>query len=253
VLLDATSEHLIPGVLPERCLNFSGWVIQKPAGFWIDLSKSRGMIDKKFIRITADEQNGYTADVTSTYEGYAYLNWIEDYQKHENDAAYVAHVKSNSQSLTINEHVVKSLGRDKLKAVEQTNVDLNDSHYLQDIGETLIMNPYIFSDFENPFKADSRKFPIDFIYPRNRSIVISIALPKNATIKKLPTSLTLVSEIGGGQFKFLCSATNNTINISCDFRIDQQIFNEGDYPILKAFFTEVSRKLNEPIEIQKGA
>jgi hypothetical protein len=154
--------------------------------------------------------------------------------------------------LNINQHTLKSIDRNKLRAVEQSIVDLNDSQHLQDIGHELILNPFVLTDFENPFKAEKRKFPIDFVYPRNRSIIISVTLPKNATIKKLPESFQMVPESGGAQFKFICSGANNVINIRCDFRIDQQIFTEGDYEIIKNFFSEVSRKMNEPIEILKS-
>ncbi|HYC84584.1 MAG TPA: DUF3857 domain-containing protein [Chryseosolibacter sp.] len=249
MILDASSPYTVPGIIPERCMNFFGWVIDQPTGFFVDLTQSKASLVKQYIRIFSESGN-MVAEITNTYEDYAFMEWIEKYEEFGNDTEYSNYLRSIDKSVELTGYNVKSVDKNKLRATEKITVSLGGSDYLQDIGQALILNPFVMNSIDNPFKSDTRKFPIDFVYPRGRSISVSIVLPEGHEVAKLPESVTLDSGIGA-KFSFVTNTMNNIVNMRCDFLIVTPYYVESDYQKLKNFFSEFVSKLSEPVEIRK--
>lgn len=252
VLLDATSPHSIPGVLPTRCLNVSGWVVHKTAGYWVDLNQGYGEIKKRFVRIYPDDNNQFFAEVSNTFEEYAYLDWVEKFEDEGSEEEYAKYFVVNSKNLGIEDYSLKLNNTEDLKSIDIVSINISNSDYVQDIGRELLLNPFVLNEIEeNPFKSESRKFPIDFIYPKHHSAVISISLPEGYSVNKLPNSHRMVTEGGTAKFELYYQLSSNMINIKYDLRINETIFPEDQYSIIKNFYGELLRIINQPIELNK--
>jgi hypothetical protein len=253
MLLDATSPDAIPGILPEHCLNGSGWVIRPDGkGEIIDLTPARGNVLKQFVLIKANENNQLVAEVQNTYEDYGFLKWIEKYRANGSVEEHAAYLKSEMPTAGIFDYKLLLIDTLNLKGSEKTFVNLDGSDYLQSIGSNeYMLNPYIFSDIQNPFKAEMRQFPIDFICPQKRVITVSMMLPPEFEFKSMPQSNKLDFPGDGAKFTFLCNASNNVLNIRCDMSMGVVLFGEQEYKLVKTFFSEVVKKLNESILIVK--
>lgn len=250
--VDATSHHTIAGILPEHCLNLSGWLILPTGGGEIiDLSPTKSHVLRQFIMIKTNEANEFIAEVSNTYEDYAFLDWIKAFEKTGSEVSYESELKSKTKSVSIDKYKLGVIDKTKLKATETTVINLTSSDHIQDIGSELLINPFILNDFVNPFNSSTRQFPIDFIYPRIRSIIISMNLPKGYDIKSLPKSSRTDFPGEKAKFSFLCNASSNMLNIRCDLSIKDIVFTEDEYEILKTFFTEVIKKMNESIQVAK--
>jgi len=252
MLIDATTPHTVPGILPEHCLNLTGWMIHPAGGGELmDLSPHRAHVMKQFIMIKPNESNELVAEVSNTYEDYAFLDWIKSFEKAGSEASYESELRSKTKSVDIDKFKLGKIDRDKLTATEITSINLASSDYVQDIGSELLISPFIFSDFVNPFKSSTRQFPIDFVYPRKRSIIISMSLPKGYTIKGTPKSTRTDYPEDKAKFSFLCNASENMLNIRCDFSINETVFTEEEHEMVKAFFSEAIKKMNESIQVVK--
>lgn len=251
LLVDVTSPHGRPGILPEHCLNMSGWVIDKKGGYMIDLSPLKRNVVKQFIRIAPDQNNQFIAEVTNTYEDYGYLNWVTVFEEYGSEGSYLNYLRSQRKTEAITNYKLGTVDKNKLRVSETSSINLSETTNLQDIGAELIVNPFLFTDIENPFRMNERKFPIDFIYPRHRSVIVSMTLPVGYTFKSIPQSSKVEYPGGKGKFSLLCNADKNMLNIRCDFTISSTLFLEEEYEIVKAFFNEVLKKINEPVQIIK--
>jgi hypothetical protein len=251
IILDATSEHLIPGVVPDYCLNMFGWVLGEPEGWIVEMIRSRANVVKDFVRIGADASNVFQADLSRTYEDYAYLDWITEYDRKGSMDAYGQSVKASYPDLGIGKFEVKIVEKEKLRSMEQMNVRLTGSDYVQDLGKSVYINPFIMYNAENPFKALTREYPVDFGYPRTRQFTVVVTVPQGFEIKKFPESVSFSAENGGAKFSYAAMSANNTISIRCEVKIERQFFNESEYQILRTFFSEVGKKMNEVIELNK--
>lgn len=252
-LVDATTTHITPGLLPQHCLNQTGWIIQEgESGQLIDLTPDRAGVVKRFIMIKPNERNELTAEITNTYEGYAYLNWLEEFERRGSERSYGDYLTSQHADGQIDDYALLQQDNGGLKGSERFTVPLLGSAYFQQISNSEIaVNPLIFNDFINPFKSTERKFPIDFIYPSKRSTTVSMEVPVGFTLKSLPESSIITYPDDKVKFRFLSSVSNNIVNIRYDFSINKPVFTEDEYTTVKTFFTEVLRKLNEPVQITK--
>jgi hypothetical protein len=131
------------------------------------------------------------------------------------------------------------------------NVKLTGTDYVQDLGKSVYINPFVMYDSENPFKSQTREYPVDFGYARTRQFTIVVTVPQGFEIKKIPESVSFSAENGGAKFSYASMAANNTISIRCEMKIERQFFNESEYQILRTFFSEVGKKMNEVIELNK--
>lgn len=253
MLLDATSPHAVPGVLPEQSLNMSGWLVDDTpgGGLWIDLTPARGNVTRQFIRITPNENNEFIADVSNTHEGYAFLDWIEKFDKEGSAEAYAKVFKAANNLDASETYMLKTVDRAKLKGTENFTCNISATDHVQDIGREVLINPFVFNNFENPFKSDVRRFPIDFIYPRTRSTVISLTIPKGYDVLALPAPANLATDDGSIKLNFICNAAGNIINVRCDFIIAKPIFSELNYEEVRHFFHEAVKKMNESIQLSK--
>lgn len=223
------------------------------SGQLIDLTPDRAGVVRRFIMIKPNERNELTAEITNTYEGYAYLNWLEEFERRGSERSYGDYLTSQHADGQIEDYTLLQQDNSSLKGSERYSVPLLGSAYFQQISNSEItVNPLIFNDFVNPFKSNERKFPIDFIYPSKRSTIVSMEVPAGFALKSIPQSSIITYPGDKVKFRFLSSVSNNIVNIRYDFSINQPLFTEDEYPTVKNFFTEVLRKLNEPVQIIKN-
>jgi hypothetical protein len=236
--------------LPAECRNFSGYVIDDNNGWWVDLTQGKTHSRKEFMSVKRNEAGDFTADITTTYEDYDFLEWVQTFDDHANEEAYKESLIAKSIDVDITDYHV-TLDKTKLKAVEKKVIALGGTDMLNDLGSEMILNPFVLTDMDNPFKAEKRNFPIDFIYPRTRSVTMVFQIPENYSLRSVPESIVLVPEKGGARFVYRCTVMNNMLTIKCDLLILNQIYNEGEYPALRNFFVNVNSILTRPIQFDK--
>jgi hypothetical protein len=190
------------------------------------------------------------AKVSNTHEDYDYLKWITEYKNKGSDEAYIRSVITNTTDLNISACQI-SIDKDKMNAFETRTVDLTDTEYFQDLGNEALINPFVFCDISNPFKQEERQYPVDFVYPRNRSVIVSFNIPKDYALRKVPEQYSITPENGGAKFTFMSSLNNNLLTIRCTLKIEKQIYTQDEYAPLRQFFIAINRKISEPIQIDK--
>lgn len=250
LLLDATSPYLIPGVISIQCRNTSAYVVNDDKGWWIDTTKGRPFSRRQFIQIQLDENGGASGNVNTTYEDYDYLNWLDGYNEAGSDDAFVSAMKAKTTDMSVTKCAV-NVSRDKLQAVETVEADLTGTQYVEDLGNEILVNPFLFNDIENPFKSEKRDYPVDFISSRKRSVIISMKIPSNMSVAKFPETALMVPECGGAKFVYQSGLTGNVLSIRCTLLVDRTLFTEDQYGALQGFFSAVNRKLSEAVQLQK--
>jgi hypothetical protein len=250
ILLDATSPDLVPGVISPHCRNTNGFVMDKLTGWWVDTTTGKPFSKKQYIQIRLDDSGTFGGEVINTYEDYDYLKWLEKYKAAGSDELFVNSLKAHTTDLEVRQCSLK-VDKAKLSAVENIQVDLSGTEYIQDLGNELLINPFLFNDIVNPFKSEKRQYPVDFVSTLKRSITISIKIPDRYAVQRIPESVLLKPECGGAKFSYQAGLSGNMLNVKCMLSIDRQIFTESDYAALRYFYSEVYRKLSEPIQLYK--
>lgn len=121
-----------------------------------------------------------------------------------------------------------------------------------DAGGTFLFNPFIFFDFStNPFKAETRRFPVDLACGKEINSTVIFQLPTGYSVKSLPPSLKFTTPDGSASFVYISNASGNSLQFNVTLKISKSVFTETEYLELRQFFSEVVKHINTPIEFGK--
>ncbi|MEP4091101.1 transglutaminase domain-containing protein [Reichenbachiella sp.] len=250
VLLDATSKRLAPGILPERCLNGQGWLVDNHDGRWVDLVGNNLSKQQSFIQISVDENSEWVAQLGRTFSQYEYLRWAEIHEELDTEEKFVRNLVDTYPNLQVEEYEVAKDSKSSLYSSEKMKLNLND--YIDDLGDELILNPFILNELNtNPFKSENRRYPVDLGKPMDLSSTITIKLPENYQVKSLPESANISMPEKSAVFLYSCTAVGKDIRIQFRLRINKTVFHEGEYLTLRQFYSIIVDKMSESIQMTK--
>ena len=108
-----------------------------------------------------------------------------------------------------------------------------------------------FTTTENPFKQETREYPVDFVYPHQDKYNISLTIPDGYTVETLPQPTAVSMPENMANFKYNLSNNGNQLQIIYSLDINSAIMGSEDYEILKNFFKELINKHSEKVVIKK--
>ncbi len=249
VLLDATEPFAAPNILPLKVLNWNGRkVTNNGTSSWVKLTPTK--LSEENNRITLKITEDYTIEgqMRSNYSNYvALVNRIR-VSKLDNDQ-FMSKVEED-YSIEIEDLEVVNLKKINEKLIHSFNF-LGDG-FIEEINQKLYFKPLFFLAMEvNPFKADKRDFPVEFVVPWQDKHMINITLPDGYQIASLPENKSFALPNKMGVFRYLIKASGNTINVFCIVQINSAIISTQFYPELKEFYKKIVEKQSEKIVLVK--
>jgi len=245
--LDATDEDLLPGMLPERCINGQGRLISKEYTTWVDLGADSRFMNQTMISINQTD-DGWEAKVSRKLTGHDYLRWIDHQEDLNSEIKYKAELEESYPGIVIEDYS-KEARPDETIVVEHLDCDITE--LVDDFGQELYVPGLIMVDSENPFKNPERKYPVDFVLPSVQQFIVNITLDEDHTIGTLPENAVLRLPENGGEIFFVCNGSGNRVNLQVRLKINKSVFTEAEYPYLQTFYSEMISKLNETIQVVK--
>lgn len=249
IFLDATEKFLPLGIMPERCLNGEGLLVNLSANTfsWINLeaiTKSKTTVSTDLVLNAEGELSGK-------------VNFTRD--------GYDAH-KSRSEFADSQEEYVKNISRGKswevaksdFLTMDKTNVPAKESHevvisdHATISGDIIYINPMLgFNIAENPFKVETRTYPVDFGSPFEKVVLTKITIPEGYVLDEVPQNKLLALPGGYGKYLYNINVLGNTINLTSSLSINKALFVQEEYPILREFYTQFVAKQSEQIVLKK--
>lgn len=249
-ILDATEKNVAFGDIPFRNLNQYGRLLDLDNGSsWLDLENSSfsSIVIRDSITLNQDgTASGLSEHTFIGYHATDTRNSLENIAESE-----IANTVSNFQKHT---RVASSVIRNKELVSEPIHIDhilLNES---QKINEAIYFNPFSFHFFQkNPFKRETRHYPIDFGYKDVYSYSINVIIPENHQVVELPQSKLLRLPENGGSLLFSVQKTDER-NLMINYRITfpQAIYSSGFYPYLQQFFDAIMEVENQTLIVIKA-
>jgi hypothetical protein len=251
ILLDATSKYSQFDIMPIRSLNWLGRLIKKN-GDTEEIDLMPKIVSKEFLAVmcTLNTDGSITGKVRDVYNDYRAYNFREKYAGTNKDN-YIEKLEGDYKGITINDYTVTN-ENDITKALIE---DYTFSHNMvtETIGNKMYLNPLLFfTPPANPFKQESRLYPIDFVYPRQDKYIITITLPAGYKVESLPKATSLAMEDGGGTFKYNTNLTGNNIQLLVTYEVSHAQFSAEFYRTIKDFFQKMIEKQNEKIVLVKS-
>lgn len=247
--LDATEELIPVGMLPERCINIQARLIDENKSEWVNLIPDKK--EKKFIlcEMKLEADNVLTGKIIKTNYDYAALDFRKNYQKFNSKEEYLKDFESNNKGLSVINCAITNLDSIYLPLKESYDVKIKNN--VTTAGNMIYINPLLFEQINsNPFKAEDRKYPVDFIYPSDKTYIFNLNLPEGAQVVELPKSLTMRLEDGSASIQYLVATKDNIVQLSYKFILNKEIYSENEYSNLRALFSELVKKHAEQIVIK---
>ena len=105
---------------------------------------------------------------------------------------------------------------------------------------------------ENPFKAESRKMPVEFASMGMNRVVVNITLPEGYTLQGEPKNTIIVSSDKGLDGRYFMSTSEGKVMLTCQFSINKVMHSEKSYNDLKQIFDLFSQYNTEPLKFKKN-
>lgn len=250
-MLDATDKFAKPNLLPERVLNWNGIIITESG-----ITSEIDLMPEKVSKINTMASANLSAEgvVEGKVRKAYYEHYALNFRSSVSDKSIEKQIESiegNYDDIKVSELSITNFD-DISKPVLQTYDFKTETSYVDVIGEKLYVSPLLFLvTEENPFKEKTRDYPIDFTYPRESKVSLTINIPEGFEPDYVPekTLIALPEEVGS--FQYMAVADDQKIQLTVTTNINTHILPADFYQSLKEFFQTVVDKENEKIVLKK--
>jgi len=236
-LLDATNKLTPFGILPFKTLNSYGRVLDfKEGSYWQTIKPHLKNITYLNAQLEIDENAEITGKVIETYTGYKAITQRKELKKNDLEA-YL-----NFKESTINEGTINNYTNENSDAIDKNFKETyNISIETETNGNTIFLYPFFLKSFysENPFKLNTRIYPIDFGYPTSNTYLLSLDLNDLYTVSALPKNKIVKLAGEAGECSVLYNEANGKLNIRFSLKLNHYQYDPKAYESLKDFFNKV--------------
>lgn len=247
---DAAAKFGDWNILPEDCLVPQARIVAQNNSHWVDLTTiAKGAILKAATIQFTDSK--YQAKVSDDRRGVAAYNLRKSYHGHKDQNEYVESLAKN-HSCEIDSFTVSNMDN-TASAVKMSYIMEKPGINSED--EYLYINPMIDNLFtENPFKAETREYPINFDYYLNYMQVVNIHIPQGYAVEEMPQSEKIVlGDNNEVSLLYQIAQRGNLISMRYQFITKSLLLLPKDYEHVQDFFARLVLKNSEQVVLKKVA
>ncbi|MCV9387792.1 DUF3857 domain-containing protein [Reichenbachiella ulvae] len=238
LLLDGTEPKLPYYLLPTRCYNDQGFVVDENEQSWLEMTPimSSTKVENSIIKLSGEELVISVREQFNGYDALSERNSLDD-----DEEAYKASKFFKNE---------EQLSEVKLSNTESYNANFGVSYKKSRPVDTFD-GEYYFVPFnrieyaQNPLKNHKRDYPIDLVYTKKRVFSSTIAVEEGKSFKHIPESLNHKDELM--TFDYNVSEIGEFIKIEANYEFKKNIYLPEEYDQLKKDFEMLYQKLNEQI------
>ncbi|MES2652141.1 MAG: transglutaminase domain-containing protein [Bacteroidota bacterium] len=246
-LLDATEPLLPFGLLPVRCINDQGRVINlKKPSYWIDLKASQKSVTSYILDGTLTKDGKIKGTIIRHSLGYDAFNKRKEIKRYNSIEEYVEKLDEKLSNLTITSEEILNIDSLDNPLTEKYGVEFS-AHDATNATQ-LYINPFFINRItKNPFNLNERTYPVDLGSASDERIIITINLPEKYDLIDRPKDLAIGLPNNGGKYILKTAFENNKISISQHKQFSKSIYSPEEYLYLKEFFSKIIQ--NQKIDL----
>ncbi|MDQ8052099.1 MAG: transglutaminase domain-containing protein [Pedobacter sp.] len=238
-LLDITDPLLPFGLLPLRCINDQGRVINlKKPSYWIDLKASQKSVTKYLLSGKLNSNGKITGTLSTTTLGYAALNRRKDIKNHNSIAEYVEKLDEQLPKISIQKQQILNVDSVEQPLIEIYEIEFEADH--NNASSQLFLNPFLINRIsKNPFNLNERTYPVDLGSSVDERISINIALPGSYTLQEKPKDMAIALPQNGGRYLLQTAISDHVLSLNQILQLNNAIYSADDYLYLKEFYSKI--------------
>ena len=246
--LDATDDQLPFGMLPLRCLNGQGRLILRHHSQWVDLADGTPDKTLDYYDLRLNEDLSFSGQLKERCSGFSAWKLRTALDEMGSQEAFINYQEKTHQGLIIEDLNLENLEEDLSKPVKATcTVKIKDQvNQLEDLA---YFNLLFFDMLEqNPFKAETRDYPVNYDCPIDHSVIVKLSLPESVSVNELPETASVKLPDGSASFSFTVSQPNDQmLSLRYNLKINRTQFLSTEYEMLKEFYALLVKKQAEPV------
>lgn len=248
-LLDVGDADSPAELLQTKSLNKAAFVVDKDKPRWVEI-KPAFSGGRYFFNLELDGEGGIKGNFVYEAEGYKALYERWNFKKDEKGSFWQERFEGRFPGTTVEKVKLENLDDKYLPVKSELNLRLPEAAQMN--GDYIYLPAILFSNFsENPFKLQSRKFPVEMPYPLKEQIVYNIKIPTGYAVEELPQPASLILPAKGAKFQYLISEKDGMVQVVMKINVDQLYYQPEEYGALKNFFDIIAQKSGEQVVFKK--
>ncbi|RNL52404.1 DUF3857 domain-containing protein [Pedobacter jejuensis] len=250
-LLDATEPLLPFGLLPLRCINDQGRVLNlKKPSYWMDITAAQKASTSYIVDVQMEVDGKVKGTITTHSFGYAAFNKRQEIKKFSSPDEYVEKLDERLPKLQILNHEIKNIDSVENILTEIYEVEFSkmaDASKDEFYFNTFFINPVA----KNPFNLNERTYPVDLGSASEERISIRLALPGKYDMVEKSQDLAIGLPNAGGRYLVKTSIEDNVISFNQILQFNKAIYQADEYPYLKEFYSKIIQNQKFDILLKK--
>jgi hypothetical protein len=249
-LLDAVDDFMPFGSIPMLCYNGIGRVMASEGSYWMDIKPTDKDRTVTQIALKLTDDGNMIGTINETYFGYAALAKRREFLEFDDEKAYLDKRKANNHFMNITSYE-RTASDDFTKPIgEKFGVEF--SVFDSPGTPSFLFNPFLVGRYEkNPFKSDTRTYPVDFAVPLEKNVSVMIDFPETFEVASFPEKVGLALPAAGGRYVFGAQVNGNKLMINNILGINRTLFAPEEYPYLKEIYGRMLQAQNTDIVFQR--
>src|SRR4051812_36590239 len=183
MLLDATDPLVKPGMLPERCLNGTGYLLKNKRSRFVSLAPTYKKAKFETVTASIDPKTGILkGSVSSSADGYDAYSQRSSI-KEDGEEEFIRKIKQENAEWQLSNFKIEN--KEKLSETFNLSCDFESN---ENLGTDLIyLNPMLLSKItDNPFKETNRIYPVDLQLRLDKAFMGTIKIPEGYVVEEIP-------------------------------------------------------------------
>lgn len=251
-LLDATDKNSVGDLISYQNLNHTGLKIDLESKETVWVSTENASLTRTNITydVKLGPDNNLSGKLYISSDNYEGLDKRNAYQTATSQDDFLNKYTASRPGLEISNYKINNIEHPELTLDESMDVKIKDN--VKESGNLSYLVPLIFERTKkNPFSSDDRKSPVDFAYPFEENYRITVELPQNYKVEKLPKSEKFNLPNNGGSFTIAYAQEDNKISVKSKISIAKSKFTADEYYNLKELYKTIVTKQAEQVVLKK--
>ena len=251
VLLDATNKNAEIGVLSPEVINGNGRLIAKDGSSrWMSLRSLVPAVKNSMVSLEINPDLTLKGKARNRFTGNYALQYRSNFKNLSNDAQRKV-LEESTKHTELSDLQFDNLSTIGAPVDLQYNFESFD--YIEEVAGKLYFSPLLFlATQENPFKPETREYPIDFGFPMKDRYIVNITLPEGFEVESMPEDVIYNLGDDMGSYRYLISQNGNILQLSVELSMNKSFIAAKDYGNLKKFFELCIEKENEKVVLFKS-
>ena len=250
-LLDATDPLCTFNLLPPRCLNGKGFIVDKQGYKWIDLNPDMEYRYTTMANMKINDEGELVGSLSNSRKDYAAYSLRKQIEKEKSEDDFIEEIENDNPNLTIENYKYTNIDSIYKPIKEYYEVTIGDKAEM--VAGFIYYNPMLFEQTKsNIFKLKERKYPVDFSYPRKETYILNLEIPEGYIVDELPASFQLKLPGNSASYSYMVNTQGNRIQLLNKIFINKPVFVYNEYAELMDFYNKIVEKHAEQIVLKKN-